>query len=184
MGERLVGYGYGLPVLANRGDRALQVDRVPEHDGGDHEVQPTCAMPLVLVRAIPQFAQPVEEHRPCQGVSRLPLIQPDVDAAPQFDAADVLQEQCPFNLAEFAQRDGQPVLTWVSSCEQTIVFGHPGIACHTPEKPRISTPDRKGGFGQRGKPAAWAYTLGCPRTTRRGLTEPRSCRQSGIDIRI
>ena len=53
MGERLV--GYCLPVPANRGDSALQVDCVPEHDGGNHEVQPTCAMPLVLVRAIPQF---------------------------------------------------------------------------------------------------------------------------------
>jgi hypothetical protein len=39
MGERLV--RYSLPVLADRGDCALQVDRVPEHDGGDHEVQPT-----------------------------------------------------------------------------------------------------------------------------------------------
>ena len=114
MGERLV--GYCLPVPANRDDRALQIDRVPEHDGGNHEVQPTCAMPLVLVRAIPQFAQPVEEHRPCQGVSRLALIQPDVDAAAQFDAADVLeQEQRPFNLAEFSQRYGQPILTWVGA---------------------------------------------------------------------
>ena len=95
MGEHLV--GYCLPVPANCGDRALQVDRVPEHDGGNHEVQPTCAMALVLVRAIPQFAQPVEEDRPCQGVSRLALIQPDVDAAAQFDAADVVeQEQRPF----------------------------------------------------------------------------------------
>src|SRR5208282_6656318 len=109
MDERLV--RYRLPVLADRGDGALQVDRVPEHDGGDHEVQPTGAMALVLVRAVAQFAQPVEEHRPCQGVSRLALIESNVDAAPQFDAADVLeQEQRPFNFAEFAQGYGQPVL--------------------------------------------------------------------------
>jgi hypothetical protein len=41
-------------------------------------------MLLVLVRAVPQFTQPVKEHRPGRGVSRLALIQPDVDAAPQL----------------------------------------------------------------------------------------------------
>ena len=60
MGERLV--RYSLSVLADRGDGALQIGRVPEHNGGDHEVQPTGTMALVLVRAIPQFTQPVEEH--------------------------------------------------------------------------------------------------------------------------
>ena len=51
MGERFV--GYDLPGLADRGDSALQVDRVLEHDGGDHEVQPTGAMPLVLPKTPP-----------------------------------------------------------------------------------------------------------------------------------
>ena len=76
--------GYGLPVVANRGDSELQVDRIPDDDGGDHQVQPTCAMLFVLVRAVPQFAQPVEERRPGQGVSHIALIEPDTDAAPQF----------------------------------------------------------------------------------------------------
>ena len=57
-----------LPGLADRVNRALQVDCVPEHDGGDHEIQAAGAMPLVLVRAIPQFAQPVEKDCPCQRV--------------------------------------------------------------------------------------------------------------------
>ena len=71
-------------------------------------------MPLVLVRAVSQFAQPVEEYRPGQGVSGFALIQPDVNAPPQFDAADVLQqEQRPFDLAEFPQAHGQTVLTRV-----------------------------------------------------------------------
>jgi len=66
-------------------------------------------MALVLVRAVVQFAQPVKENRPCQGVSRLALIESNVDAAPQFDAANVLeQEQRPFNLAEFAALAAEP----------------------------------------------------------------------------
>ena len=68
------------------------------------------AMALVLLRAIAQFAQPVEEHRPGQCVFHLALIEPDVDASPQLDAADVLeQERRPFNLAKFSQCDGQTV---------------------------------------------------------------------------
>ena len=97
MGERLV--GYRLPGLADRGNRPFQVDRVPEYDGGHHQIQPTGAMPLVFVRAVPQLTQPVKEYRPCQGVFRLSFIEPDMDAPPQFDAADVLeQEQRPLNL--------------------------------------------------------------------------------------
>jgi hypothetical protein len=73
-------------------------------------------MPLVFVRAVPQLAQPVEEHRPGQCVFCFAFIEPDVDAPPQFDAADVLeQEQRPFNLAEFSQCYGEPILTWIGS---------------------------------------------------------------------
>lgn len=37
-----------------------QVNRVPNHDGGRHEIQPAGAMPLVFVGPVPQLAQPVE----------------------------------------------------------------------------------------------------------------------------
>jgi hypothetical protein len=50
--KRLVG-NY-LPGLADRGNGALQVDRVPKNNAGHHEIQPTGAMPLVFVRAVPQ----------------------------------------------------------------------------------------------------------------------------------
>ena len=112
MGEHLV--GHGLASLADCGNRSFQIHRVPEHDGGDHKVQPTGAMSLVLMCAISQLPQPVEEDCPSERVLRLALIEPDMDASSQFDAADVLQqEQRPFNLAEFSQRQGQAVLPWV-----------------------------------------------------------------------
>jgi len=83
----------GLPAIADRGDRRLQVDGIPKHDGGDYEVQPTRPVPLVLVGAVAEFTQPVEEHRLGQGVSGFPLVQPDVDPSPQFDTADVLEQE-------------------------------------------------------------------------------------------
>ena len=39
--------GYDLAGLADRGNRSLQVDGVPEHDGGDHQIQTTGVMALV-----------------------------------------------------------------------------------------------------------------------------------------
>ena len=65
-GERWasVSSGTDLSGLADRSNGALQVDRVPKHNGRDHKVQSAGAMPLVFVRAVPQFAQPVEETPP------------------------------------------------------------------------------------------------------------------------
>jgi hypothetical protein len=70
-------------------------------------------MPLVFMRSVPQFPEPVEEHgAPCQGIFRLAFVEPDMNAPPQFGAADVLkQEQRPFDLSEFSQRHGEPILT-------------------------------------------------------------------------
>jgi hypothetical protein len=102
---------YCLPGRANC---ALQINRVPENDGRDHKIQPAGAMPLVLMRAIPQFAQAVEEYRPGQRVFCFSFIEPDMDALSQFDAADVLkQEHRALNLAEFSQGQGQAVLPGV-----------------------------------------------------------------------
>ena len=73
-------------------------------------------MPLVFMRSIPEFPEPVEKHGPCQGIFRLAFVEPDMNAPPQFGAADVLkQEQRPFNLSEFSQCYGQPILTRISA---------------------------------------------------------------------
>ena len=42
-------------------------------------------MPLVFMRAVPQLAQPVEEHGPGQSFFGFAFIKPDVDAPPKFD---------------------------------------------------------------------------------------------------
>ena len=86
-------------------------------------------MPLVLMRSIPEFPEPVEEHGPCQGIFRLAFVEPDMNAPPQCGAADVLkQEQRPFRLCEFSQRHGQPILTRIGAElaeHQRPLTGHP-----------------------------------------------------------
>jgi hypothetical protein len=58
-------------------------------------------MPLVFVRAVPQFTQRVGEYRPCQGVFASPLLSP---TWMRLRSSTLLmyweQEQRPFNLAE------------------------------------------------------------------------------------
>ena len=69
-----------------------------------------------FMRSIPEFPEPVEEHGLRQGIFRLAFIEPDMNAPPQFWATDVLeQERRPFDLAEFSQRHGQPILTGIGA---------------------------------------------------------------------
>ena len=44
--------------LEEAGDGAFEVDRVPEGDRRDQEIEPAGAMPLVLERAVAQLAEP------------------------------------------------------------------------------------------------------------------------------
>ena len=65
-----------LPRFAHRLGGAFQVHRVPQHDGGRHQVETAGPVALLLEAPIPDFAEAVEEHRPGQGVARLALVQP------------------------------------------------------------------------------------------------------------
>ncbi len=42
---------------------SFEVHRIPERDGGDHQIQTAGAIPLILIGTIPDLAQPMEEHR-------------------------------------------------------------------------------------------------------------------------
>ncbi len=48
-------------MRGERTDRPLQVHRVPEHDGGDDEVEPGRPVPLVLEAAVAQFTETAED---------------------------------------------------------------------------------------------------------------------------
>ena len=57
VGDQVV--GDHLSTLAQRLDGAFEVDRVPEHDRRDDEIQPAGAIALVLIRPVTEFAQAV-----------------------------------------------------------------------------------------------------------------------------
>jgi hypothetical protein len=61
----------------------LEVHRIPERDGGDHQIQTAGAISLILIGAIPNLAQPMEEHRTREGIPSLSLVQSASDTTPQ-----------------------------------------------------------------------------------------------------
>ena len=53
---------------------AFQVHGIPKRDGSHNQVQPTCAMPLILKGSITDFSELIEEHRSCQRVPGLTFV--------------------------------------------------------------------------------------------------------------
>jgi hypothetical protein len=61
--------------LAQRGDGTFEISRVPQDDRGDEQVEAGGAVLLVLVGAIADLAQPVDEDRASQTVTSLTVVQ-------------------------------------------------------------------------------------------------------------
>ena len=102
MGQEAVVRVSGVP---QRLHHPFQVSRVPEHDGGDHQVEAAGTVALVLEAAVAQFTQPVEEHGAGQRILGLALVQTDLYPAAQLDVLQpVEREQSALDAAEFAQR--------------------------------------------------------------------------------
>ena len=72
MGQETVGDIFGL---AEGGNGALQVSGVPQDDCGDDEVEAGRSVLLVLVGAVADFAEPVNEDCPGQAVAGLALVE-------------------------------------------------------------------------------------------------------------
>ena len=60
-----------LLCLAQRGNRAVEIPRVPKDDRGDEEIQPGSPVLLVLVGAIADLPEPVNEYGARQAVAYL-----------------------------------------------------------------------------------------------------------------
>ena len=106
----------GLAVAAQGVRGPFQVGRVPQHDGGRHQVEAGSAVALLLETAVADFAQAVEEHRAGQRVARLALVQSGMHTAAQLDALQPVQdEQCALDASQLTQGDGQAVLARVAA---------------------------------------------------------------------
>ena len=97
--------------LAQGGDGALEISRVPQDDCGDEQVEAGGAVLLVLVGAVADFAEPMDEDRPRQAVAGLALVEFLAGRAAQFGILDpVEREQRALQPSQLAQRRGDAVL--------------------------------------------------------------------------
>jgi hypothetical protein len=62
-------------VLSQGVDDSSAVDGVPDGDGATKRLRPLATVPLVLVRAVPDLTQPMEENGASQRVSCLALVE-------------------------------------------------------------------------------------------------------------
>jgi len=83
----------GRPTGPQRFDCPFEVDRVPQHDRSDDEVQPAGAEPLVIEGAILDHTAAVETHCAAQCVLGLALVQADGHAAAQFGAVQPVERE-------------------------------------------------------------------------------------------
>ena len=80
MSEQRVVDGTTLPECIHG---SFEVHRIPERDGGDHQIQTAGTISLILIGAIPDLAQPMEEHRTRERVPSLSIVQSARDTTPQ-----------------------------------------------------------------------------------------------------
>ena len=102
------------PLLSQVVHGALQVDGVPQDDGGDQQIETTCSIALILIGTIADFPESVEEHGPSQSVMLLALVEPDMAATAQLGVMQpVEREERALELPKFTQRMGQTVLAGI-----------------------------------------------------------------------
>lgn len=93
------------------GDGLTEVLGVPVDDDGGEQVETGHAVVLSLCGAIADFALPPDAQGIFQGVVCLALVQADLGPALHVGIEEPLDdEECAFDAADFAERDGQFVL--------------------------------------------------------------------------
>ena len=96
--------GHGIAGVSHGLDGFLQIDRVPQADGCDRQIQ-TTGLPLLLFAvAIADRTTPVESQCSSQLIAQFSLVQTHVGTTAQFG---LLREQGTFNSPQLAesQRD-------------------------------------------------------------------------------
>jgi len=90
---------------------AAEIEGIPVCNGGDKQVEPRCAVLLVLKSSIGEPALAVGVDGVCQSVPGLSLVQSDLAGAAQFRLSQPVEsEQCPLDATEFARGEVKIVL--------------------------------------------------------------------------
>ena len=71
----------------------LQIDGIPQHDSGHHQIEARRAIALLFETAIANFTEPVKKYCPRQGVTGLTLVQSGLRAAPQIYALQPVENE-------------------------------------------------------------------------------------------
>ena len=115
MGQNVV--WYDLATGSHFGDGLFEICGVPQNDGSHDQVEARRAKGLIFEGSIPQFAELVEEDGSGQGVSRLALVQNDLNLATEGGVAQPVEEkEGPFYLADFVEGASKGVLPRIG-CE-------------------------------------------------------------------
>src|SRR5260364_371761 len=96
--------------------RPPQIDRVPQDDGGHHQVKTAGAIALVLETTVSDFAESVQKYGACQRVLRFPLVQSGLYPSAQLDVLHLVErKQRALNATQLAKRDRQAVLARIAA---------------------------------------------------------------------
>ena len=79
MGEQLIGRSFGLG--AKLGNGVAEVDRIPEDDGGDREVEARGTVALVFEGAVPDLTMTMKKQGAGERISGLAFIEPGIGTA-------------------------------------------------------------------------------------------------------
>jgi hypothetical protein len=63
------------PVPAQSGDRAFEIDGVPEHDGRGNQIEAAGPVALIFKRPIPDLAEAVKQDGASEGVARIAFVE-------------------------------------------------------------------------------------------------------------
>ncbi len=81
MGEQILTdpFAFGMQF----GNGVAEVDRIPNDDGGDDEIEAISPVALIFERPVADFTESMKEHRPGESVLRLALIEAANERWPQ-----------------------------------------------------------------------------------------------------
>ena len=79
--------------LAKGDHGALEVSGVPKDDRGDEQVEAGCAMLLVLVGAVADFAEAMDEHRAGQAIAGFAFVEFLSGCAAQLGVVDPVERE-------------------------------------------------------------------------------------------
>lgn len=104
------------PSLSQVVHGALQIDGVPQDDGGNQQIEAAGSIALILIGTIADFPESVEEHSPPQRILLVAFIESDMAAMAQLGVLQpVEREEGALELSQFTQRMGQTILAGIGS---------------------------------------------------------------------